>query len=97
MNIRKQRSPGGDPKRDFLRSSCSDNKKKRGADRGSDFILLNIDSNSRLTTTLYDKRGDFDFAIVTFPFLYSKIPHLPAYVWCVYNPVDLIRKNMFYV
>jgi hypothetical protein len=22
---------------------------------------------------------------------------LPAYVWCVYNPVDLIRKNMFYV
>jgi hypothetical protein len=26
-------------------------------------ILLNIDSNGRLTTTLYDKRDDFDFAI----------------------------------
>jgi hypothetical protein len=24
-------------------------------------ILLNIDSNGRLTTSLYDKRGDFDF------------------------------------
>jgi hypothetical protein len=27
-------------------------------------ILLNIDSNSRVTTTLYDKRDDFIFAIV---------------------------------
>ena len=27
-------------------------------------ILLNIDSNGRLTTTLYDKRDDFDFAMV---------------------------------
>ena len=26
-------------------------------------ILLNIDSNGRLTTSLYDKRDDFDFAI----------------------------------
>jgi hypothetical protein len=42
-------------------------------------ILLNIDSNDRLTTTLYDKRDDFDFAIVNFPFLCSNIPLLPAY------------------
>jgi hypothetical protein len=27
-------------------------------------ILLNIDSNGRLTTSLYDKRDDFGFAIV---------------------------------
>jgi hypothetical protein len=27
-------------------------------------ILLNIDSNGRLTTSLYGKRNDFDFAIV---------------------------------
>jgi hypothetical protein len=31
-------------------------------------ILLN-DSNGRLTTSLHDKRDDFDFAIVNFPFL----------------------------
>jgi hypothetical protein len=42
-------------------------------------ILVNIDSNGRLTTTLYDKRDDFDFAIVIFPFLCRNIPLSPAY------------------
>jgi hypothetical protein len=42
-------------------------------------ILLNIDSNDRLTTSLYDKHDDFDFAIVNFPFLCSNIPLSPAY------------------
>jgi hypothetical protein len=42
-------------------------------------ILLNIDSSGRLTTSLYDKRDDFDFAIVNFPFLCSNIPLSPAY------------------
>jgi hypothetical protein len=42
-------------------------------------ILLNSDSNGRLTTLLYDKRDDFDFAIVNFPFLCSNIPSSPAY------------------
>jgi hypothetical protein len=41
-------------------------------------ILLNIDSNGRLTTTLYDER-DFDFAIVNCPFLCSNIPLSPTY------------------
>ena len=40
-------------------------------------ILFNIDSNDKLTTTLYDKR-DY-FAIVNFPFLCSNIPLSPAY------------------
>jgi hypothetical protein len=34
-------------------------------------ILLYIDFNGRLTTSLYDKRDDFDFAMVNFPFLCS--------------------------
>jgi hypothetical protein len=42
-------------------------------------ILLNIDTNGRLTTSLFDKRDDFDFAIVNFPFLCSNIPLSPAY------------------
>jgi hypothetical protein len=42
-------------------------------------IILNIDSNGRLTTSLYDKRDDFDFAVVNFPFLCSNIPLSPAY------------------
>ena len=47
------------------------------SDRSASYldILLNIDSNGRLTTTLYDKRDDFNFAIVNFPFLCSNIPY----------------------
>jgi hypothetical protein len=30
-------------------------------------ILLHIDSNGELTTTLYDKRYDFNFETVNFP------------------------------
>ena len=39
---------------------------------------LNID-NGKLTTWLYDKRDDFNFPIVNFPFLSSNIPSAPAY------------------
>jgi hypothetical protein len=42
-------------------------------------ILPNIDSNGRMTTSLYDKRDDFDFAIVYFPFQCSNIPLFSAY------------------
>jgi hypothetical protein len=42
-------------------------------------ILLNIDYNGRLTTSLYDKRDDFNFAIVNFPLLCSNIPLSPDY------------------
>jgi hypothetical protein len=42
-------------------------------------ILLIIDSNGRLTTTLYEKCDDFDFVIANFPFLCTNIPLSPAY------------------
>ena len=38
-----------------------------------------IDSNNRLYTKLYDKRDDFDFHIVNFPFLSSNITSSPSY------------------
>jgi hypothetical protein len=41
--------------------------------------LFNFDSINRLTTTLYDKRDGFDFAIVNFSSLRSNIPHSLAY------------------
>jgi hypothetical protein len=40
---------------------------------------LDILLNGRLTTTLYDKRDDFDFAFVNIPFPCSNIPLSPAY------------------
>ena len=36
-------------------------------------------ANGKLTTRLYDKRDDFNFPIVNFPFLSSNIPSAPAY------------------
>ena len=35
--------------------------------------------NGKLTTRLYDKRDNFNFPIVNFPFLSSNIPSAPAY------------------
>ena len=41
-------------------------------------IRLELD-NEKLYTKLYDKRDDFNFTIVNFPFLDSNIPASPAY------------------
>ena len=40
---------------------------------------LEIDSEVRLRTKRYDKRDDFNFPIVIFPFICSNIPAAPAY------------------
>ena len=42
-------------------------------------VLLEMNSDGKLTTQLYDKRDDFNFAIVNFPYLCSNIPVSPAY------------------
>ena len=42
-------------------------------------LRLEIDSEGRLRTKLNDKRDDFNFPIVNFPFICSKIPATPAY------------------
>ena len=42
-------------------------------------LYLEIDSEGHLKTKLYDKRDDFDFPIVNFPFICSNIPAAPAY------------------
>ena len=42
-------------------------------------LLLSIESDGQLRTSLYDKRDDFNFHITNFPFLSSNIPFSPAY------------------
>ena len=42
-------------------------------------LLLSIESDGQLRTSLYDKRDDFYFDITNFPFLGSNIPTPPAY------------------
>ena len=41
-------------------------------------LLLSIESDGQLRTSLYDKRDDFNFHI-NFPFQSSNIPSSPAY------------------
>jgi hypothetical protein len=58
-----------------------------------DLILNNINMleplniylffRGRLRTKLYDKRDDFNFPIVNFPFICSNIPAGPAYAVCI--------------
>ena len=42
-------------------------------------LLLSIESDGQLRTSLYDKRYDFNFYITNFLFLSSNIPSQPAY------------------
>ena len=42
-------------------------------------LLLSIERNGQLHTSIYDKRADFNFHISNFPFLSSNIPASPAY------------------
>ena len=42
-------------------------------------VIFIIDSGSKLSTRLHDKRDDFDFYIVNFSFLSSNIPSGPSY------------------
>ena len=42
-------------------------------------LQLECDRNGILSTRIYDKRDDFDFKIVNFPYLCGNIPSSPAY------------------
>jgi hypothetical protein len=53
-------------------------------------LHLEIDSEGRLRTQLYDKRDDFNILIVNFPFICSNIPAAPA---CEVYISQLIRYS----
>jgi hypothetical protein len=42
-------------------------------------VLLKLETNDKLTIQFYNKRDDFNFFIVKFPYLCSNIPASPAY------------------
>ena len=56
--------------------------KTNKSDHLADYLDLTfiIDSGGKLSTRLYDKRDDFYFHIVNFPFLSSNIPSSPSYI-----------------
>jgi hypothetical protein len=52
-------------------------------------LQLEIDSEGRLRMKLYDKRDDFNFPIVNFPFVCSNIPAAPAYGVYISHLIDI--------
>ena len=54
-------------------------------ERSASYIDLHLefDSEGWLGMKLYDKRDDFNFPIVNFPFICSNIPAAPAYGVCI--------------
>ena len=55
-----------------------------------------IGSSNRLYTKLYDKRDDFDFHIVNFPFLSSNIPPGPSYGVYISQMIRYARCCSYY-
>jgi hypothetical protein len=56
-------------------------------------LNLEIDSEGWLRTKPYDKRHDFNFPIVNFPFTCSKIPAAPAYGVYIYIYISIIYSR----
>ena len=57
---------------------------------------LNYNRDKRLQVKLYDKRDDFIFNIVNFPFLSSNIPQFPAYGVYVSQLIRYARASSAY-
>jgi hypothetical protein len=69
-----------------------------GTIRSASFLELHlkIESKGRLRTKLYDKRDDFNFSIVNFPFICSNIPAAPAYGVYISQLIRYSRACGFY-
>ena len=68
------------------------------ADHQASYLDLDLsyDREKRLQVKLYDKRDDFSFNIVNFPFLSSNIPQSPAYGVYVSQLIRYARASSAY-
>ena len=68
-------------------------------------LLLLFITNSIVSSKIYDKRDDFNFEIVNFPFLDGDVPRSPSYgvyisqlicfAWICSNVDDFNNRNLF--
>ena len=59
-------------------------------------LCIEIQNSGSFKTKLYDKRDDFDFPIVNFPFISSNIPRAPAYGVYMSQLLRYARSCTFY-
>ena len=70
--------------------------KAYASDTEAAFSDLNLSiHNDTVSTKIYDKRDDFDFDIVNFPFLDGDVPRRPSYGvnWCKYLILFALPEN----
>ena len=69
------------------------------ADHRASYLDLDLsyDRDKRLQVKLYDKRDDFNFNIVNFPFLSSNIPQSPAYGVYISQLIRYARASFAYI
>ena len=66
------------------------------ADHHASYLDLLLKYFHRLQVKLYDKRDDFNFNIVNFPFLSSNIPQSPVYGVFVFQLIRYARASSLY-
>ena len=80
--------------------------KANSSDTEAPFMDLNLSiTNGIVSSKIYDKRDDFNFEIVNFPFLDGEVPRSPSYgvyisqlIRCArvcYNVDDFNHRNLF--
>ena len=69
--------------------------KTNPSDTEAPFMDLDLSiTNGIVSTKIYDKRGDFNFEIVNFPFLDGRCSSLP-FLWCIHFATYSVCKSMF--
>ena len=56
-------------------------------------LLLSIERDGQFHSSMYDKRDDFNFHIIKFPFLSSNVPTSPAYGAFISQFIRQVRLN----
>ena len=66
--------------------------KTNASDKEAAFLDLHLSiSNDIVSTKIYDKRDDFDFEIVNFPFLDGDVPRSTSYVVYISQGIRLLE------
>ena len=69
--------------------------KANASDTEATFLDLNLSiHNDMVSTKIYDKRDDFNFDIVNFPFLDGDVPRRPSYGMYIYLNLFALPEHL---
>ena len=70
--------------------------KANSSDTEAPFLDLHLSiTNDIVPSKINDKRDDFNFEIVNFPFLDGDVPRSPSGLWCIYFSAYSFCKGVF--